>query len=43
MTYQIQPLACDAANLNGLSEQLIRSHHENNYSGALKVQSTLGK
>ncbi|WP_024303025.1 superoxide dismutase [Pseudogulbenkiania sp. MAI-1] len=36
MTYQIQPLACDAASLNGLSEQLIRSHHENNYSGAVK-------
>jgi len=36
MTYQIQPLACDAANLNGLSERLIRSHHENNYSGAVK-------
>lgn len=36
MTYQIQPLACDPASLNGLSEQLIRSHHENNYSGAVK-------
>lgn len=36
MTYQIQPLACDATSLNGLSEKLLRSHHENNYSGAVK-------
>jgi len=36
MTYQIQSLACDPRALNGLSENLIRSHHENNYSGAVK-------
>lgn len=36
MTYQIQPLACDPARLSGLSEKLIVSHYENNYSGAVK-------
>jgi len=41
MTYQIQPLACDPASLNGLSEQLIRSHHENNYSGAVKCLNAI--
>ncbi len=36
MTYQIKPLACDPARLSGLSEKLIVSHYENNYSGAVK-------
>lgn len=36
MPYEIKPLACDPANLNGLSEKLIISHWENNYSGALR-------
>jgi len=36
MTYQIQPLACDPTALQGLSEKLIRSHYDNNYSGAAK-------
>jgi Fe-Mn family superoxide dismutase len=36
MELQIQPLAIDATKLNGLSEKLVRSHHENNYSGAVK-------
>jgi Fe-Mn family superoxide dismutase len=31
-----KPLPFDAAKLNGISEKLIRSHHENNYSGAVK-------
>ncbi len=35
MTYQIKPLACDPARLNGLSEKLIVSHYENNYRGAV--------
>lgn len=34
--YEIKPLACDPARLKGLSEKLIVSHHENNYSGAVK-------
>jgi superoxide dismutase, Fe-Mn family len=36
MEQRIQPLALDLAKLNGLSEKLVRSHHENNYSGAVK-------
>ncbi|MEY2952584.1 MAG: hypothetical protein RLZZ401_671 [Pseudomonadota bacterium] len=36
MDMQIQPLALDATRLHGLSQQLIASHHENNYAGAVK-------
>jgi len=36
MSYSIKPLGCDPAKLNGLSEKLIVSHYENNYSGAVK-------
>src|SRR5881296_122665 len=36
MTYAIKPLNCDPKKLNGLSEKLIVSHWENNYSGAVK-------
>ena len=36
MDARIQPLIVTAAALRGLSEKLIRSHHENNYSGAVK-------
>jgi Fe-Mn family superoxide dismutase len=36
MAYDIKPLACGPAKLNGLSEKLIVSHWENNYSGAVK-------
>ena len=32
----LQPLTVDLAKLNGLSQQLIASHHENNYAGAVK-------
>jgi Fe-Mn family superoxide dismutase len=31
-----KPLPFDPAKLRGLSEKLLRSHHENNYSGAVK-------
>src|SRR5918912_2873093 len=31
------PLTFDPAKLKGLSEKLIRSHHENNYGGAVKA------
>ena len=34
--YEIKPLGCDPARLNGLSEKLIVSHYENNYGGAVK-------
>jgi Fe-Mn family superoxide dismutase len=36
MSYEIQALACDPGALDGLSEKLIRSHYDNNYSGAVK-------
>jgi superoxide dismutase, Fe-Mn family len=35
--HQPKPLSFDPAKLKGLSEKLIRSHHENNYSGAVKA------
>ena len=34
--HPIQPLHFDASKLKGLSERLLRSHHENNYGGAVK-------
>ena len=34
--YELKPLACDPAALDGLSEKLIVSHYENNYGGAVK-------
>src|SRR5262249_18304770 len=36
MGYQIKPLSCDPAKIKGMSERLIVSHYENNYSGAVK-------
>ncbi|NOT46443.1 MAG: superoxide dismutase [Acidobacteria bacterium] len=35
--HQPKPLSFDAAKLKGISEKLIRSHHENNYTGAVKA------
>lgn len=35
MPYAIKPLACNPSGLIGLSEKLIISHWENNYSGAV--------
>src|SRR5262245_29455181 len=35
--HQPKPLGFDPAKLNGLSEKLIRSHHENNYGGTVKA------
>jgi superoxide dismutase, Fe-Mn family len=32
----VAPLPFDPAKLNGISERMIRSHHENNYGGAVK-------
>lgn len=34
--HPIAPLPFDPAKLKGLSERLLRSHHENNYAGAVK-------
>ena len=40
--YEMKPLACDPAALDGLSEKLIRSHYENNYGGAVKRLAAAG-
>ncbi len=36
MRYQLKPIFCRPWLLNGLSPQLIESHYENNYGGALR-------
>ena len=36
MAYAVKPLSCDPAKLKGLSEKLIVSHYDNNYTGAVK-------
>lgn len=36
MEQHIQPLPFDPTKLNGLSERIVVSHHQNNYSGAVK-------
>ena len=36
MTYTMKPLACDPTRIKGMSEQLIVSHYENNYGGAVR-------
>jgi len=36
MQLQLRPLALDLAKLDGLSARLVTSHHENNYTGAVK-------
>jgi superoxide dismutase, Fe-Mn family len=41
MTYTIKPLPLDPKNVNGLSEKLLVSHYENNYSGAVRRLNTL--
>ena len=33
---QLQPLTLDLSRLDGLSQRLVASHHENNYAGAVK-------
>lgn len=43
MSYEIKPLSCNPSGLNGLSEKLIVSHWENNYSGAVKRLNTIEK
>ena len=45
--HQPKPLPFDPSKLRGLSEKLLRSHHENNYTGAVKrlnlIQQQLGQ
>jgi len=36
MRYQLTPIFCRPWLLSGLSQQLIESHYENNYGGALR-------
>ena len=36
MSYEIKPLPFDPKKIKGLSEKLLLSHYENNYSGAVK-------
>jgi superoxide dismutase, Fe-Mn family len=46
-THEPKPLPFDPTKLRGLSEKLLRSHHENNYTGAVKrlnlIQQHLGQ
>lgn len=35
-TYEPKPLPFDPSKLNGISEKMIRAHHEKNYTGAVK-------
>jgi len=46
-SHEPKPLPFDPAKLRGLSEKLLRSHHENNYTGAVKrlnlIQQQLGQ
>jgi len=41
--YEIKPLACDPAAINGMSERLIVSHYENNYGGAVQRLNAITK
>jgi superoxide dismutase, Fe-Mn family len=41
MSYDIKPLSFDPKNIKGLSEKLLVSNYENNYSGAVKRLNTL--
>lgn len=43
MDYQIQPLTLALDKLEGLSPKLLASHHENNYSGAVKRLNAIRK
>ena len=43
MDFQIKSLGLDPTKLTNLSERLIVSHHENNYSGAVKRLNTIRK
>jgi Fe-Mn family superoxide dismutase len=36
MDLQLKPLTLDLSRLDGLSQKLVASHHENNYAGAVK-------
>ena len=42
MTYEIKPLPFDPQAIKGLSEKILVSHYENNYSGAVKRLNAIG-
>jgi Fe-Mn family superoxide dismutase len=42
MTYQIKPLPFSPSSIPGLSEKILVSHYENNYSGAVKRLNAIG-
>jgi superoxide dismutase, Fe-Mn family len=43
MDFQLRPLTLDLTSLQGLSQKLIASHHENNYTGAVKRLNAIRK
>ena len=43
MDMQMKPLTLDLSKLDGLSQKLIASHHENNYAGAVKRLGAIRK
>ena len=43
MDLQMKPLTLDLGKLDGLSQKLIASHHENNYAGAVKRLAAIRK
>ena len=43
MDLQIKPLTLDLSKLDGLSQKLVVSHHENNYAGAVKRLGAIRK
>ena len=43
MRYQIVPLYCRPWTLNGISPQLIESHYQNNYGGALRDLNSIAE
>jgi len=43
MAYEIKALACDPTAINGMSERMIVSHYENNYSGAVQRLNAITK
>jgi Fe-Mn family superoxide dismutase len=42
MTYEIKPMPFDPTRVKGMSEKLLVSHYENNYSGAVKRLNAIG-
>jgi superoxide dismutase, Fe-Mn family len=42
MTYETKPLPFDPSHIKGMSEKILTSHYENNYSGAVKRLNAIG-